>query len=407
MKKAVMESNSDLKEITRHINKADENELWGRAAGRCEFAGCNRILYRSPMTQEQVNIAEKAHIYSFSEHGARGHGIFAKDKERLNHIDNLMLLCHDCHKLIDSDIEGIRFSAELLRKWKHDHEQRVEEATGIVENKRTHILFFGANTGKVPSKIISHDVMEAVFPDWLPDSPQPTDLSMSWNGEDHTVIFWQAQLEDLKRIFAKLVGPKLSDPSIKHFSIFALAPIPLLFAFGTMLTDKPTCRTYQLHREPAPSWKWKEDDSDLGFNIITPTECSGIPVLAISLSDSIDPARIARSFDRPIAVWEITVTSPNNDLIQSELQLCEFRKILRTCIVKIGEAHGKDLPIHILPAMPVSCAIDLGRARMPKADGPWHVYDFNPIHDRFEPVYAIGTDLTLVQKGKVPGQSIG
>jgi len=396
MKKADTESNYDLKEITRHINKADENELWGKAAGRCEFAGCNRILYRSPMTQEQVNIAEKAHIYSFSERGARGHGIFAKDRERLNRIDNLMLLCCDCHKLIDSDIEGIRFSAELLRKWKHDHEQRVELATGIAKNKRTHILILGANTGKVPSKIISQDVMEAVFPDWLPDSPQPTDLSMSWNGEDHTVIYWQAQLEELKRNFVRMVGPKLSDPSIKHFSIFALAPIPLLFALGSLITDKPICRTYQHHREPEPSWKWRED-CDLGFKIIPPADYSGTPVLALSLSDSIDPARIARSLQGPTAVWAITVTSPHNDLIQSELQLCKFRKILRACIVQIGEVHGKDAPIHILPAIPVSCAIDLGRARMPKADGPWYIYDFNLIHDRFEPVFSIGTDLTVLR----------
>jgi hypothetical protein len=238
--------------------------------------------------------------------------------------------------------------------------------------------------------------MEAVFPDWLPDSPQPTDLSMSWNGEDHTALYWQAQLEDLKRNFAKMIGPKLSDPSIKHFSIFALAPIPLLFALGSLITDKPTCRTYQLHREPEPSWKWREDDCDLGFKIIPPAEYSGTPVLALSLSDSIDRSRIVRSFEGPTAVWEITVTSPHNDLIQSELQLCEFRKILRTCIVQIGDAHGKDVHIHILPAIPVSCAIDLGRARMPKADGLWQVYDFNIIHDRFEPVFAIGTDITVL-----------
>ena len=73
MKESDSEPNAPLKEVTRHINKADENELWGKAAGRREFAGCNKILYRSPMTQEQVNIAENAHIYSFSERGARGH----------------------------------------------------------------------------------------------------------------------------------------------------------------------------------------------------------------------------------------------------------------------------------------------------------------------------------------------
>ena len=396
MKKSKDLSTAEMTDVTRSIRRSIESELWGRAAGRCEFDGCNKILYRSPLTQEQVNIAEKAHIYSFSEHGARGHGPFTTNKELLNRIDNLMLVCHDCHRLIDSDLEGIRYSAELLRKWKRDHEQRVELATGIDKDKRTHILVFGANTGKVPSKIVSQDVMEAVFPDWLPDSTNPTDISMSWNEEDHTALYWQAQLEELKRNFARKIEPKLSDQSIKHLSIFALAPIPLLVALGSLITDKPACRTFQLHREPTPSWKWRDDDCDLGFKIIPPTDYTGTPVLALSLSDSIDPARIARSFQGPIAIWEITVKSPHNDLIQSELQLCNFRQILRTCIVQIGNAHGKDAPIHILPAMPVSCAIDLGRSRMPKADGLWLIYDFNLVLDCFKPVFAIDTDLTVL-----------
>ena len=56
-------------EVTRYIKREVERELWARAAGRCQFEGCNRVLYKSPITQERVNISEKAHIYSFSEDG--------------------------------------------------------------------------------------------------------------------------------------------------------------------------------------------------------------------------------------------------------------------------------------------------------------------------------------------------
>ena len=61
-------------EVTRYIGIATERELWGRAAGRCQFSGCNRLLYKSSVTQESVNLAQKAHIYSFSEKGPRGWG---------------------------------------------------------------------------------------------------------------------------------------------------------------------------------------------------------------------------------------------------------------------------------------------------------------------------------------------
>ena len=64
------------KEVTRYIKREVERVLWAKAGGRCQFNGCNRLLYRSPITLETVNISEKAHIYSFSEDGPRGWGYF-------------------------------------------------------------------------------------------------------------------------------------------------------------------------------------------------------------------------------------------------------------------------------------------------------------------------------------------
>ena len=52
-------------EVTRYIKNEVERELWARSAGRCQFDGCNKILFKSSITQERVNIAQKAHIYSF------------------------------------------------------------------------------------------------------------------------------------------------------------------------------------------------------------------------------------------------------------------------------------------------------------------------------------------------------
>ncbi|MFH0960821.1 MAG: HNH endonuclease, partial [Pseudomonadota bacterium] len=76
------------KEITRYISNEVERELWAKAAGRCQFNGCNRSLYKSPITQERVNISEKAHIYSFSEEGPRGWGPFFSNKKKLNDVTN-------------------------------------------------------------------------------------------------------------------------------------------------------------------------------------------------------------------------------------------------------------------------------------------------------------------------------
>lgn len=42
----------------RTISKNIELELWTKSAGRCQFWGCNRIVNKSPITQEKVIISE-------------------------------------------------------------------------------------------------------------------------------------------------------------------------------------------------------------------------------------------------------------------------------------------------------------------------------------------------------------
>src|SRR3954467_4300777 len=77
--------------LTRAIDREVERELWARAAGRCEFSGCNKLLYLNPLTKESINISEKAHIYSFAESGPRGRGNLPSTQEALNGQENLML----------------------------------------------------------------------------------------------------------------------------------------------------------------------------------------------------------------------------------------------------------------------------------------------------------------------------
>jgi hypothetical protein len=140
--------------------------LWGRAAGRCEFAGCNRPLWKSTVTQEQVNIAQQAHIYAFSDEGPRGNDGVSDDA--LNSVENLMLVCHPCHRKIDQREDGGRYTAELLKSWKHAHERRIEIVTGIDSNRQSHVLFYGANIGQQSSPLNFADAASAMFPECYP-----------------------------------------------------------------------------------------------------------------------------------------------------------------------------------------------------------------------------------------------
>jgi len=95
--------------------------LYVQAGGRCEFDGCNQYLLEHHVTKDPGNFAEMAHIFAFSDGGPRadapGRG---EDKHAL---DNLVLLCPPCHKLIDDD-PG-RWTVEVVRDFKRAHEDRV------------------------------------------------------------------------------------------------------------------------------------------------------------------------------------------------------------------------------------------------------------------------------------------
>lgn len=367
-------------EVTRHIKHSVQTTLWGRSAGRCQFNGCNKPLYKSPVTQEPVNIAEKAHIYSFSENGPRGWGPFIINRHKINEIDNLMLMCHDCHKTIDTKENTERYSAELLKKWKKEHEERIWITSGISPENKTEIILYGANIGEQKSPLQYSEAVGSIFPHKFPAREGAISISMHSSLEDKDSTFWQAEEEHLKTIFQQQVLPKIENGKTAHFSIFALAPIPLLIKLGTLLTDKISVDIYQPIREPK-GWIWQDKPDDFSFEVDKPKikQVNNKPVLVLSLSAHIDRERVKSVLGQGVDVWEIKPNKgyQHNDFIKSPEQLSMFRSEIRKLLETINSFYGIDNTLYIFPAMPVSTAIEMGRVRMPKASMEWKIYDQN------------------------------
>lgn len=385
------EAKQNIQDVTRYIKREVERELWARAAGRCQFYGCNRILYKSPVTQERVNISEKAHIYSFSEDGPRGWGPFKRAPQSLNDVGNLMLMCHDCHKTIDQDKSGSKYSASLLQQWKKEHEHRIVTVTGIAANNKSHVVFYGSNIGEQRSPLQMEDAMGAMFPAHYPASESSACLSMACSHEDNTTDFWESESSHLDRVFIQKILPLIEGDPIKHFSLFSLAPIPLLIQLGALFTDKISVDTYQPIREPK-GWHWQDFPDGFEFIIKKPETIVGAPALVISLSDIVSHERIRNVMGEQVSIWELTVPEGHigNDNIRNSQQLSMMRNIIRELMVLIKEAHGFTTPLSIFPAMAVSCSIEMGRARMPKADMPWIIYDQNNKEKKFIKTITIG-----------------
>lgn len=368
------------KEITRSIPREVERDLWVRAGGRCQFKGHNAILYLSPMTQRGVNVAQKAHIYSFSVDGPRGHGPYGGDEEGLNNVDNLMLVCAGCHKEIDDD-DGAEFPVELLQGWKREHEERVEIVTGIPPLNRSRVVIYAEKIGEQGSAIHPQEANAAIFPDRFPIAERPSCVSMTWEGRDTDPDYWRTAETNLRRAFDRQIAQYVSDG--EHLSLFGFAPMPLLVLFGSLFTDKASAQTHQLRREPERSWKWIDKGPNLGFRLHQPPRAGCPPALVFSISAKVDHGRVHEVLGADVSVWEITVESPHNDCLTTREQLGEFRKACRKAMVEISQAHGHATPLHVFPAMPVSAAVEFGRIRMPKADMPWEIHDHNRAAGKF------------------------
>lgn len=362
-----------MHKLVRKIAAPVQAELWGRAAGRCEFNGCNLSLWKSPTTQEPVNIAEKAHIYAFSPDGPRGHKDIPKSK--LNSADNLMLVCHACHKTIDKDKGGSRYSAELLAQWKAEHELRVERVTGVNPTKKSHVLFYGAKIGETDAPTDFNSAALAMFPDRYPvdDKPIVLPATRTCHG-DKDAKYWGTEDAQLIQMFDRRVRQPIQDGHIGHLSVFALAPQPLLIRLGSLLTDITEVQVYGRSREPQ-GWKWRRHPRGFRYVVRQPASISGPPALVLALSADITEDRVKAVLGDDVTVWKITIPRPHNDFLRSKRQLQEFRELARGLMVQIKKMHGNQSELHIFPAAPVAIAVELGRIRMPKANMKWHVYD--------------------------------
>ena len=95
-----------------------------------------------------------------------------------------------------------------------------------------------------------------------------------------------------------------------------------------------------------------------------------------ALSAEAIETRVLNQYGDDASIWVITAKNPNNDMLRTEDQLTEFRKITRKVLDDINSS-SKEEAIKVYMAMPLACAVELGRVWMPKADKSLVLYDKN------------------------------
>lgn len=364
-----------------NIPESVKFRLWGKAAGRCQYDGCNKPLWLDNLTKAEFNTAYIAHIIADKKNGPRGDKLLSPKLK--SDISNLMLMCDEHHRLIDKiDVAG--HTVTRLTEMKKKHEERIEIHTAIQNDKRSHVLLYGANIGEQNAHLSYEKAAVAMSPNYFPARNHAIELGLKNSAlKDHDAVFWQSEVTNLEALFAVNVRPQLALSEIQHLSIFGFAPIPLLVKLGGLLSDIPSAEVYQLHREPA-DWVWQIDYTNK-YILERPDEIKGVPAVILSLSATVVDSRISSVLTDEHSIWKLTLSDPGNDYLKNREQLSEFRRIFRKMLDVIKAMHGQGTPIHIFPAIPVSVAVEIGRVWMPKADSPLVIYDQNNKTGGFSP----------------------
>jgi hypothetical protein len=344
-------------------------EVWGRAAGRCEFNGCNKPLYVHGITSDKCNIAELAHIIGDSINGPRG------DKERSELLaqdpNNIMLMCHDCHKYIDK--EGLeKFPDEVLFAMKKKHEERIERLTSMKEDMQAYVVTYGSIIGSHFPDLSYPQIQEALHPNYYPATERCIDLGGNWPTAKEWDEYWKREVESLEYNCKSKILDNIDRWEYKRIALFGFAPMPLLVKLGTMLNNKHDVEVYQKQR--TGGWKWSTDNINTDYLVNRPTNTTSEPILVLSLSFPITD-RI-KGFKPYSSLWEMTIDTPNPDFLRSRQQLYDFGRQIELLLDEINKASdGK--PLHLFMAVPVACAIEFGRVWMQKANSPLCIYDYD------------------------------
>lgn len=361
-------------ETLRYIPEKTKLLLWGKAAGCCQYDGCNTPLYSDAVTKAEFNIAYIAHIIAASAKGPRGDEILSPQLKK--ELSNLMLLCDVHHRRVDKD-DVAGHPVERLREMKRKHEARVALLTSLTEDKQSHILFYGANIGQHGSPMNFREAGLAMLPDKYPASLHPFELSLKNSAmHDRDASFWLMEQQQLYRQFMTTVKPRLTDGTVQQLSVFGLAPQPLLIALGCMLSDIQRVEVYQRQREPQ-GWSWQAPPDSFEYVIKEPDIKSAKVALVIALSATVDEARIKQTLGNDVSIWMLTIDTPANDFLKSREQLAKFRPVMRALFDRIKARHGQDADLHLFPVAPVAINVEIGRVWQPKADMTLHLYDQN------------------------------
>jgi hypothetical protein len=326
-------------------------------------------VFLDKVTLTASNNSNIAHIIASSPDGPRGsetESYYLSDK-----IDNLMLMCLDHHHLIDSAENVEIYSVEKLRAMKAAQEERVQKLmNNLNADVTTMIHLTSPIKGEQTISFSAKEAAKAFIPHMNAESEYAMTIAVPAFGEYESSEYWANANSWLENHFNSTVRAKLDNFPNTHFSVFPLAPIPLIMKLGFLMGDKIRADVYQRTKYP-DTWEWQSSDLTNEFSIEENNFENGEGVaIVLSVTAEIDIKDVLK--ENPYrTIYIIRGNNQNDDSIKSEKDLSAFwHKYKDLC-----ERLKDEKVLSVFPAVPVSAAFEMGRRYMVGVYPQMVIYD--------------------------------
>lgn len=373
--------NRDTTVKRERIKESVRNALWARTAGRCTI--CNRRLLGDHRTYlHSVLLAELAHNIGATDGAGSPR---RRDNDGIDDTEaeeNLLLLCHDCHKIVDDPDHIDFFPPEKLRQIKESFERRIEMVTESGGLTRTAALRLGCTIRGSLAMASQRDIAEtllAVNYLGLVETRRSGDFTCRISGSAGGRGFWDAAQQSIDDAMAQ-VRQAVETGDVEHISVFAIAPVPLLVYLGWHLDDKTPTRLFQKHRDQFAGWTWSDQSEPIEFEVISSdgdTSAEHV-VLVGALTSEVNRNVFTDALEgRPFIEVRPIGEGPGPTLLSHEQSLVNFGEQWRVALATAEARFPNARRWHLVASAPVSASIEMGRAFVRDIHPPVTVYERN------------------------------
>lgn len=237
------------------------------AAWRCQFSGCGKDLRTHLATGQRGRFSYFAHIVASAPDGPRGDPVLSA--ELADDVTNVMLLCDECHRLVDRVNPGL-YTTEKLREMRERSIAEVKRILSALQYPNVEpIAVLGNISGQFP-QFSDHDAEEALWSSKLRSGGGRPERFLTLGGlqhDPHSSGYWGSAFlslkQDLPRLQGLLNGTRYGS-SRPRLALFPLHGTSLLILAGRILGDASGTHLFQPHRNKVGDvtgtrWSWPTD----------------------------------------------------------------------------------------------------------------------------------------------------